>query len=208
LFGVFDVQGDGPRHVRLNLDEVAARCRGWDRPKTVPQDYLLWDFWQRKLVKSRRERLELPLRAKSCYLFSLRPKLERPQLLGTSGHFSQGAIETSNIVWDAEESQLRGSVQGNGGDPSTLFFHVPDGMQLRTATLHGNAVSSRQPQADLLALDIPALADWATLVLSFSGDIGEAKARPFVPGRAATRFDRQLRTRRRSPPDGVAKYVM
>jgi len=134
LFGVFDVQGDGPRHVRLNLDEVAARCRGWNKPKSAPQDYLLWDFWQQKLVKSQREKLALPLRAKSCYLFSLRPKLGRPQLLGTSGHFSQGVVETSNIVWDADKGELRGNVQGNGGDPSTLFFHVPDRMQLRTAT--------------------------------------------------------------------------
>jgi hypothetical protein len=190
LFGVFDVRGDGPRHVRLNVDEVAARCRGWDKPKTVPQDYLLWDFWQQELVKPRGEKLELPLRAKSCYLFSLRPKLGRPQLLGTSGHFSQGVIETGNIVWDAEEGQLRGNVRGNGGDPSTLFFHVPDGIRLTAATLDGSAVGSRQPQADVLAVDIPALADWAALVLSFSGDSGKAKPRPFVPGRAATRFDR------------------
>jgi hypothetical protein len=81
-------------------------------------------------------------------------------------------------------------VRGNGGDPSTLFFHVPDGIRLAAATLHGSAVSSRQPQADVLAVDIPALADWATLVLSFSGDSGKTKPRPFVPGRAATRFDR------------------
>ena len=189
LFGVFDVQGDGLRHVRLNLDEVAARCRGWDKPKTVPQDYLLWDFWEQKLIESQHEQLELPLRAKSCYLFSLRPKLGRPQLLSTSGHFSQGVVETSNIVWDAEKNQLRGNVQGNGGDPTILFFHVPNGVKPITATLDGTTVGSSQPQANVLAIDIPALADSATFVLSFAGNPAEPNARSFVSGRAATRFD-------------------
>jgi hypothetical protein len=190
LFGVFDVQGDGPRQVRLNLDEVAARSRGWNKPTTVPQDYLLWDFWQQKLVKSHRERLELPLRAKSCYLLSLRPKLGRPQLLSTSGHFSQGVVETSNIVWDAEKNQVRGNVQGNGGDPSTLFFHVPDEMQLSNATLDGTIVSTRQTEGNVLAIDVPALREPVSFALSFVGSPGEARARPFVPGHVAIRFDK------------------
>ena len=190
LFGVFDVEGDGPRHVRLNLDEVAARSRGWEMPKTVPQDYLLWDFWQQKLVTSQREELELSLLDRLCHLFALRPKLGRPQLLGTSGHFSQGVVETSEIVWDAEKAQLRGNVQGNGGDPSTLFFHLPAGMQLRRATIDGGEATTRQAQAEVLAVEIPALAEPGPLALSFSGSPGEAKTRPYVPGRAATRFDK------------------
>jgi len=189
LFGVFDVQGDGPRHVRLNLDEVAARCRGWDKPNTVPQDYLLWDFWQRKLTESQREKLELPLRARSCYLFALRPKMGRPQLLGTDGHFSQGVVETSDVVWNTEQRELRGSVRGNGGDPTTMFFHVSDGMKLRTATLHDTVANVRRPQANVLALDVPALAEPVPFVLSFAGPTAEVKPRPFVSGRAATRFD-------------------
>jgi hypothetical protein len=81
-------------------------------------------------------------------------------------------------------------VQGNGGDASTLFFHVPNGMQFSSATLDGTVVTARQTQANVLAIDIPALADSAPLVLFFSGDSREAKTRPFVPGRAATRFDK------------------
>ncbi len=189
LFGVFDVQGNGPRHVRLNLDEIAARCRGWDKPETVPQDYLLWDFWQQKLVESRHEKLELPLQAKSCQLFALRPKLGRPQLLGTSGHFSQGVIETSDIVWDAEKGQLRGKVRGNGGDPSTLFFYVPEAIHLGSATLRDAVVKLRQPEANVVALDVPALAEPVSFVLSFSGSPDEPKSRPFVAGRTATRYD-------------------
>ena len=189
LFGVFDVQGDGPRQVRLNLDEVTARCRGWDRPESAPQEYLLWDFWEQKLVKSRREKLELPLRAKSCYVFALRPNLGRPQLLGTDGHFSQGVIETSNIVWDAEKGELRGNVRGNGGDPTTLFFHVPDGMQIGSATLHGAAVDVRQPEANVVAVDIPALEEPVAFSLTFSGKSRPPASRAFVPGRAAERFE-------------------
>ncbi len=191
LFGVFDVRGKGPRGLRLNLDEVAARCRGWDTPQTVAQDYLLWDFWQQKLVESQREQLELPLPAKSCRLFALRPKRGRPQLLGTSGHFSQGVVETSDFGWDAAKGQLRGKVQGNGGDPSTLFFYLPGEMQFAEATLGGAAIESRQPEPHVVAVDLPALAEPAPLVLHFSGRPVEIGRRPFVSGRAATRYDNQ-----------------
>jgi len=130
------------------------------------------------------------LRAKSCYLFALRPKLGRPQLLGTSGHFSQGVVETSQIVWDGQKGQLSGRVQGNGGDPSTLFFHVPKGMKLGSATLNGVMTNIRRPEADVLAVDIPALAEPVSFVLSFSGVSGKTTTRPFIPGRAATRYEK------------------
>ena len=190
LFGVFDVQGDGPRQVRLNLDEVAARSRGWETPATVSQDYLLWDFWEQKLITSQQEKLELPLRAKSCYLFSLRPKLGRPQLLATSGHFSQGAIETQDIVWNAQQRQLRGKVRGNGGDPTTLFFHLPEGMRLDAAKLDGKTVNTRPLPDRVVALDVPAVNEPVEFSLSFTGHSDETQMRAFVPGRAATRFDK------------------
>jgi hypothetical protein len=188
LFGVFDVQGDGLRHVRLNLDEIAARSRGWEKPKIVPQDYLLWDFWEQKLIRSEREKIELPLRAKSCYIFALRPKLARPQLLGTSGHFSQGVIETSDIIWNNAKKQLQGKVQGNGGDPSTLFFHLPAGMQLNNATLCGGAIDIRRLEDQVIALDAPSLSEPVPFELTFSGLPSQYKTRTFVSGRAALRF--------------------
>ena len=190
LFGVFDVRGDGPRGVRLNLDEVTARCRGWNKPKMAPNDYLLWDFWREELLESRHQKLELSLPAKSGRLFALRPRLGRPQLVGTRGHFSQGVVETRDIVWDADKAQLRGNVRGNGGDPSVLFFHMPEGMQLSGATLDGVVVDVRQPQACVLAVDVPALAKWVPWSLSFTGSPGETGLRAFVAGRAATRFQR------------------
>ncbi len=189
LFGVFDVLGDGQRHVRLNLDEVAARCRGWGKPVTVPKNYLLWDFWEETLTESQGEKLELPLRAKSCYLFALRPKLGRPQLLGATGHFSQGVIETQDVAWNATAKQLQGNVRGNGGDPTTLFFHVPETMQPAGATLDGTEVTIERPAPGVVALDVPALAEPAPFVLTFSGTPTELQSRPFVPGRAATRYD-------------------
>ena len=188
LFGVFDVQGDGLRNVRLNLDEVAARCRGWNKPENAPQDYLLWDFWEQKLIKSDKEKMELPLRAKSCYLFSLRPNLGRPQLLGTSGHFSQGVIETRGITWNAQKMQLSGNVLGNGGDPSTLFFHLPKGTQVTSAKLKGEDIKTRQIEPGVLAIDLPALNSMTPLALSFKGTFAPAATRPFEQGRAATRF--------------------
>ncbi|QNN22574.1 hypothetical protein HED60_09940 [Planctomycetales bacterium ZRK34] len=190
LFGVFDIKGKGPRHVRLNLDEIAARCQGWThQPSQAPGRYLLWNFWEQKLVRSDQHQLELPLPAKSCYVFALRPDFGRPQLLGTSGHFSQGVIETRDLTWAADSKQITGQVMGNGGDPSTLFFHVPDGMQLADAQLGDADAAVRQLSDDVLAVDLPHLEKFTSLTLRFSGTAGSVDQRPFEPGRAAERFD-------------------
>jgi hypothetical protein len=67
LFGVFDLKGDAPQQLELNLDEISARCHGWDiRPQTAPGEYLLWDFWHEKLVRSAGATLTIPKPQKTC----------------------------------------------------------------------------------------------------------------------------------------------
>ena len=192
LFGVFDLDGKGPRHVELNLDEISARCRGWDKPAEAPGEYLLWDFWAQKLVRSKAERLSIPMPSKSGRLFALRANLGRPQLLGTSGHFSQGVLETSAINWNTSAAELSGKVRGNGEDPTTLFFHVPDGMKLASAKLADKTARARSCEPGVLALDVPETATPLAFTLTFTGQSHDRRrSRPFVAGRAATRVQRE-----------------
>ena len=189
LFGIFDLDGKGKRHVELNLDEISARSRGWDKPKKAPREYLLWDFWQQKLVKGDGAKLRIPMPSKSCRLFALRAKLARPQLLGTSGHFTQGSLETKDIRWDGNKSILSGKVHGNGSEETTLFFHVPDGMTFKGAALDGKSYETSTPEPNVIALDVLATSNFMDFSLTFSGKAkGGSGTRPFVQGRAATRY--------------------
>ncbi len=187
LFGVFDLKGDAPGELELNLDEISARCHGWDvRPRTVPADYLLWDFWTAKLVRSHGPTLTMEKPLKTCRVFALRPNLGRPQLLGTSGHFSCGVVETKAVVWDAATGTLTGRARGNGGDETTLYFHLPTGFQLREATFDGTATETTCPESAVLALRVPAGDKFLAWKLRFAGKPEARATRPFHPGRTAT----------------------
>ena len=187
LFGVFELAGERQGQARLNLDEISARCRGWDKPQQAPGQYLVWDFWEQRLLDSRGAELTIPMPSKSGRLFALRARLPRAQLLSTSGHFSQGWLETSDIRWEASTSTLGGKVRGNGGQSTTLYFHVPDGMRLTEARLANQPHKTSAPQSDVVALEVPATTEPLEFRLVFSGQSAENTAsRPFERGKAAT----------------------
>lgn len=187
LFGVFEFQGKRPGQlITLNLDEVAARSRGWDQtPPEAPAAWLLWDFWQQRLTRVSGPHLKIPVPEKSCGVYALRPDLGRPQLLGTSGHFSQGVLETRDFNWDARQRRLTGRVRGNGGDPTTLFFHLPAGMKCDGASLGFTAAEAKPIAPNVLAIDVPAMrGEPASLELLFTGEAAKPASRPFATGPA------------------------
>lgn len=205
LFGAFELGGKEAETLTLNLDEISARCRGWEKPAHAPAGYLVWDFWERKLEPSQGWRLRIPAPSKSGRLFALRPRLPRPQLLATSGHFSQGMLETAGIRWESGTKTLSGRARGNGFLATTLYFHVPPGMALTEARIGSQVVRAAPPEPNVIALDVPGREEFVPFSLTFQGASRRAaRARPFHAGRAATpgvesvRLIRQLRTRNKS----------
>jgi len=185
LFGIFEFQAKQTgKKIWLNLDEVAARSRSWDqKPAEAPTTWLLWDFWGQKLTRNKGDSLELPVPSKSCMVYSLRPDLGRPQLLSTSGHFSQGKLETQNITWKQKPGSLSGRVRGNGGEPTTLFFHVPEGMTCKAATLGFDRVVTRTVEPGVLALEVHSVKEEPIFFeLLFTGTPQKPAMRPFVSG--------------------------
>jgi len=185
LFGVFELQGKRPgQKITLNLDEIAARSRSWEQtPKESPAAWLLWNFWEQRLIKVAGAMLTIPVPSRSCGVYSLRPDLGRPQMIGTSGHFSQGTLETRNLKWDARRGRFTGKVRGNGGDPTTLFFHVPAGMKCVSSSIAYSRVESKTVEPDVLALEVPAVRDDpVSFELRFSGTTQKAGMRLFVEG--------------------------
>ncbi|MCA9416855.1 MAG: alpha-galactosidase, partial [Candidatus Omnitrophica bacterium] len=185
LFGAFNYFKEKPVNLSLNLDEISSRINGYEDPSLAPSEYIVWDFWNERIVPTVEERMNLSLAPKEGSLFCLREMETRPQLLSTTGHFSQGAREISEIEWREMENgvgELVGKVKGNGGDPTTLYFHVPDSFRLKDARLMGTIVSTEMPEASVLKLEIPALEQPEPFQLRFSGVAEKVSQRQFVDG--------------------------
>jgi hypothetical protein len=62
----------------------------------------------------------------------IHPLLNRPQLTGTSRHFT-GAYSISDLGWDRSRNWLQGSSEGVPGETYILFINVPDAMSVAKA---------------------------------------------------------------------------
>jgi melibiase-like protein len=185
LFGVFDLKGEAPGQVALNLDVIRARCHRWDQePESVPGEYLLWDFWNEMLLRSDGATLVIEKPQRDCRVFALRANLGRPQLLGTSGHFSCGVVETRDVKWDANEKTLCGEVRGNGGDGTTLYFHLPSGVEVQGLTVGGRTMLPRQHAPNVIAVDIPPAEHFSRFRIVVGGDAQPVATRAFQTGKA------------------------
>ncbi len=185
LFGLFHFAEAEGEEVKLNLDEISARIDSYDHPQTAPGRYLLWDFWGEDLLVVDGPELTLPLPDHTGRIFALHEDQGRPQLLGTTGHFSQGYLEVERMTWRESRGTLSGKVRGNGGDPTTLYFHVPEGFSLLEARLAGQVTTLSAKEPRVLALAVPAVRSPVGFQLQFAGKTAKTTQRPFVSGSPA-----------------------
>jgi hypothetical protein len=115
--------------------EAQAAKRGEVGPVTVtldpqqldiPQGTQLvgFDYWAKQFVPAFSGPQEFKLPAGSCKVFALRKKLDRPQLLGTSRHISQGLVDVIDVKWDEQKRVLRGTSRVVAEDPYELRVHT------------------------------------------------------------------------------------
>jgi hypothetical protein len=83
-------------------------------------DYIGFDYWENKLAGPFNGRLKMTLPAESCCSLTVRPVADRPQLLGTSRHITQGIIDVEAESWDGAARVLSGRSRVVGGDPYEL----------------------------------------------------------------------------------------
>ncbi len=185
LLGIFELQGKrAGQKITVNLDEAAARSQSWtQKPAQSPARYLVWDFWAGKLTVVDGASLTLDAPEKSCCVLSVRADLGRPQLVGTSGHFSQGALEVSGVKWNARAGRLEGRVRGNGGEATTLYFHIPAGMKCAAVSVNYNQLPVTLAEPEVLAVAVPAIAGGpAPFELHFAGATTKPQTRGFAGG--------------------------
>ena len=100
------------------------------------RSYLVYEFWSRKFLGSFRGQVDLPaVQPMGLDSFSIREQLDRPQLISTSRHLSQGGVELVAVKWHG--STLAGSSKVVAGDRYELAIWVPAGYRLQSANYGG-----------------------------------------------------------------------
>jgi hypothetical protein len=97
------------------------RRLGLDSAKT----YLAFDFWKQRLVGEITNELGVTVEPASVTLLALHAATAEPQLLSTSRHVTQGAIEIEDVRWHRSERSFGGVSTGPRGSAHDVFVHVP-----------------------------------------------------------------------------------
>jgi len=87
--------------------------------------YVGFDYWENAFVGPVAGTLTATLRPSSCRVISLRRSAARPQLVSTSRHITQGAVDVVSVEWDEKTKTLSGRSRVVGGDPYELRIAMP-----------------------------------------------------------------------------------
>jgi hypothetical protein len=118
----------------LPARKVAMADLGIDPAKS----HLVYEFWTDTIFKLVNGELSAPqLEVKGLRSYAIREMLNRPQLVSTNRHLSQGAVDLESLRW--QDNALIGRSRVIAGDRYMLVLHVPDGFTLDRSSFDGQA---------------------------------------------------------------------
>ena len=130
--------------------KVAFADIGLDPAKT----YLVHEFWSGKTLGAVKGSFDLaaidPMGLQS---FAIREALDRPQLVSTNRHLSQGAAEIEMLAWNPAANTLEGRSRVIANDDYRILVRVPAGYRPAEATVDRKPVQTTV-SGDVLTLPI------------------------------------------------------
>lgn len=101
-------------------------------------EYLVYEFWTREFLGKASGTFQAPaIGPMGTHVFVIRELLDRPQVLSTSRHISQGGVDLEEVSWDGTGRVLSGKSRVVAGDRYELSLHLPDGFIARRASFSG-----------------------------------------------------------------------
>jgi hypothetical protein len=97
----------GPIRVRVDLKELGMPAGR----------YVGFDYWGNRFVPPFDDDAEFEVPPGSCMVITLRRQLDRPAVVSTSRHVTQGLVELSDVQWDPTRGVLHGRSKLVGQDP-------------------------------------------------------------------------------------------
>jgi hypothetical protein len=131
------------------------------------REYVAYEFWSQRYLGICKGELRVPgLPAKGIASIALRQKLDRPQIVSTNRHLSQGGADLVKIDWTA--NALAGTSKVVNGDRYELAVRVPAGYVLKSAVFDGKPALTSTDGELLRASFVPAATGEVEWSLSFS----------------------------------------
>lgn len=116
VVNVFNMESEsGDAEILLNED------LGLDQ-----KEYIVYDYTQDKLVGILDKSFHVMLEGCESKIFSVREKQNRPQIISTSRHISQGAAEIKDMQWNHDVCELIVDAELIENVNYTLTLYVPD----------------------------------------------------------------------------------
>lgn len=95
--------------------------------------YSVFEFWSKRYLGDFTDGFDAAeLAPKDVATYALRKTLRRPQILSTSRHISQGAVDLERVIW--KDRTLSGVSQVVRGDPYSLFVRTPAAYAVKSAS--------------------------------------------------------------------------
>ena len=102
--------------------------------------YTVYDFWADRFFGLAQGQLNVQAPPGGVRLLGFRQRRNHPILVASTRHFTQGALETTSLEWDAERRELRGEANVIPDTDYGLRIFVPNAYSVSEA-----AVSGAQP---------------------------------------------------------------
>ncbi|MFV0505341.1 MAG: alpha-galactosidase [Bacteroidales bacterium] len=107
------------------------------------KEYLVYEFWRDQMLGVVKNSIQLStLLANGIESWAIREKLDRPQLVSTNRHLSQGAAEIEMMIW--HNKVLNGRSRVIVDDEYVMTFYMPEEFSYKSASINGNPAEVEQ----------------------------------------------------------------
>ena len=93
--------------------------------------YHLYDYTKQEYLGISDAKIALALEPYESRVIAVRKKLDRPQIVSTSRHVTQGAAEIESLEWCDAEKVLKFRAEVVEGDEYRVTVYVPEGFEPR-----------------------------------------------------------------------------
>lgn len=118
-------------------------------------EYAIYEFWTSAFQGVRKGRFSMDVPAHGVRLLAVHRAQTIPQFLSSDRHITQGAVELTQLAWNASAKTLSGSIKIVKTSPLTMRFRVPYGYVFDTARADGGGVCKAVPEsAEIVAVTL------------------------------------------------------
>jgi len=137
----------------FNWDEAASDRKVVFSELGLPdKEFVVFDFWNKKFMGSYRGQFPVRVEPRANALLAIHEKLDRPQILSTDRHVTQGGVECKEASWDSGANELSSVFTMAAKDMLTVFIHVPQNYTFIKGTVEGGTLKQAAAEGDSLVV--------------------------------------------------------